>query len=147
VLTQVQLRQLVYDLGYQQRPQPGHVVTDNGRTCTYSSSLATDQPSRNIGSLVIISTSAGAEVWLTDPSRKRNADLARKTTIAGFPALILPNTTFVDYCGVAVDVHDGQYLEVESSPSGGAKGTSPDPYCAEAARVAEMAIQTLSGGR
>jgi hypothetical protein len=89
----------------------------------------------------------GAEVWLTDPDRKRNANLARKTTISAFPALVLPHPSIVDNCAVVVDVHDGQYLEVDSSPSGGAKGTSPDPYCAEAQRVAEMAIQTLSGGR
>jgi Protein of unknown function (DUF3558) len=143
VLTQDQLRQLAYDLGYQRAPGPGHVVTDNGRTCTYSSSRPTDQPSRDIGSLVIVSTSAGAEVWLTDPGRKSSADLARMTTVAGFPALVLPNPSFVANCAVAVDVNDGQYLGVQSRPSGGAEGTSPDPYCAEAQHVAELIVQNL----
>jgi hypothetical protein len=64
-----------------------------------------------------------------------------------FPALVLPNPSFVDNCAVVVDVHDGQYLEVDSSPSGGAKGSSPDPYCTEAQRVAGLAIQTLSTRR
>lgn len=149
VLTPDQLRQLAYDLGYQRAPRPGTDDIDHGPTCTYSSSRAPDQPSRNIGSLVIISTAAGAQIWLTDPARSSSAALARPTTIAGFPALVVPHPhpRFVDNCSVVLDVADGQYLAISSTSSGGGKGTSPDPYCAEAQRVAEMAIHTLSSRR
>jgi len=103
-----------------------------------------DQPSRKIGSLISISTSEGAEAWLTDPRRKTSADLHRKASVAGFPALILPHPSFVDDCAVVVDVHDGQYLEVDSSPGGDAEGTSPDPYCSEAGRVSGIVLRNLS---
>lgn len=144
VLTRDQLHQLAYDLGYQRAPQPDTSRIDDARTCVYSSSTPLDQPSRDIGSLVAISTSAGAEIWLSD-SRRNRTNPARQTTVDGFPGLIMPHPRIVDNCAVVIDVHDGQYLEVESSPSGGVKGTSPDPYCAEAQRVGEMVLQNLSG--
>jgi hypothetical protein len=144
VLTVKQLHLLAYDLGYQRRPQPGTSGVHGGPDCSYSSSLPPDQASRDIGVLISISTSEGAEAWLIDPARKSSADLARHATVAGFPALVLPNPKFVDNCAVVVDVHDGQYLEVAGNPSGGAKGSSPEPYCAEAQRVAELVIATLS---
>jgi len=144
VLTKPQLRQLAYDLGYQREPQPNTSAIDNARNCTYSSSAPPDQPSRDIGSLIAISLSAGAETWLTDPTRGGSAERARSATIEGFPALVMPHPRIVDNCAVVVDVHDGQYFLVASSPSGGAEGASPEPFCAEAQRVAEMVIQTLS---
>jgi hypothetical protein len=144
-LTPAQLHQLAYDLGYERPPVGGHVLLDDGRTCGYSSSRPTDQPSRDIGSMIIISTSAGAEVWITDMKNRSNT--ISQTTVMQFPALVVPHPNFVDICEVVVDVHDGQYLGVQSSASGQANGTSPDPYCAEAKRVAEMTIQTLSARR
>jgi hypothetical protein len=144
VLTSAQLHQLAYDMGYERPPQGGPVYTDNGRTCTYSSSRPTDQPSRDIGSLIDISTSAGAEVWLTDPSRKTTYS---QTTVLQFPALVIPHPNFPDVCLVVVDVHDGQYLEVLADPAGTSRGTSHDPYCAEAKRVAEMVMQNLLARR
>jgi hypothetical protein len=146
VLTQQQLHQLAYDLGYQRKPGPGTVGFDNGRSCGYSSSTPPDQPSRNIGSIVVISTSAGAEIWLTDPNRQGSGKRARRTTIAGFPALVMPHPRFVDNCAAVVDLHEGQYLMVESTPDG-FDDTKVEPYCAEAERVAGMAVQTLSARR
>lgn len=143
VLTDNQLHDLAYDLGYQRAPIAGTSAIDNVPICGYSSESPPDQPSRDIGSLIGISLSAGAEVWLTDPARKSSADLARQANIAGFPALVLPHPRIVDNCTAVVDVHEGQYLRVDSSSSGSVKGTSPEPYCAEAQRVAAMVIQTL----
>ena len=144
VLTFAQLHQLAYDLGYERPPGGVKVDTDNAPSCTYSSSRPTDQPSRDIGSLISIATSAGADVWLTDPGRKT---AYTQTTVAQFPALVIPHPNFDDVCLVVVDVHDGQYLAVESSPSGKGRGTSPDPYCAEAKRVAELVMQNLLARR
>lgn len=145
VLTFAQLHQLAYDLGYERPPIADQVYTDNGRTCTYSSSRPTDQPSRDIGSLIDISTSAGAEIWITE--KQSRARTIRQTTVVQFPALVIPHPNFKDVCAVIVDVHDGQYLDVQASPSGKGGGTSPDPYCAEAQRVAEMVMQNLLARR
>jgi hypothetical protein len=146
VLTRDQLHQLAYDLGYLDKPIESKSDIHGGATCAYASNSPPDQRRRDIGSLVGISTSEGADAWLTDPRRKTSADRRRPVTVAGFPALVLPHPSIVDNCGVVVDVHDGQYLEVDSSSSG-ARGTSPEPYCAEAQRVAEMVIQNLSARR
>jgi hypothetical protein len=144
VLTDNQLHELAYDLGYQRAPIPNTSAIDNARTCGYSSESPPDQASRDIGSLVAISLSAGAEAWLTDPARKTSADRARQAKVGEFPALVLPNPQVVDNCTVVVDVHERQYFRVDSSSSGSVKGTSPEPYCTEAQRVAGMIIQTLS---
>lgn len=146
VLTRDQLHKLVYDLGYLDKPIPTKSLIHGGPVCGYASSNPPDQPSRDLGSLVIISRSEGAEIWLTDPQRKRPPDKYRLTTIAGFPALVLPNPVIVTNCAIVVDVHDGQYLQVDSSANDG-KGTSSDPFCAEAQRVAGMVMENLLARR
>jgi Protein of unknown function (DUF3558) len=147
VLTRDQLHQLAYDLGYQRSPIAGKSAISGGPTCTYGSASPFDQPSRKIGSVIGVSTSEGAEAWLTDPHRKAAADLHRLAMIAGFPALVLPHPDIADFCAVVVDVHDGQYLEIYSSPDGGEEGTSPDPYCSEAQRVSGIVLQNLMARR
>jgi Protein of unknown function (DUF3558) len=146
VLTGDQLRQLAYDLGYLDKPVSTKSDVHGGPACQYASNSPPDQPARSIATQIGISTSEGAEAWLSDPRRKTSAELSRPATVAGFPALVLPHPRIVDNCGVVVDVHKGQYLDVSSSPTGG-RGTGPDPYCAEAQRVAEMVIQNLSARR
>jgi hypothetical protein len=147
VLTVDQLHQLAYDLGYQRSPITGKSDINGGPTCAYGSMDPPDQPSRKIGSLIGISTSEGADAWLTDPRRETSADLHRMATVAGFPALILPHPRFVDNCAVVVDVHAGQYLQVSSRPAGGADGTSPEPYCTEAQRISGIIVQNLLARR
>jgi hypothetical protein len=147
VLTGDQLHQLAYDLGYQRSPIAGKSGINGGPTCTYGSTSPFDQPSRQIGSQIGVSTSEGAEAWLTDPSRKAAADLHRSATIAGFPALVLPHPDVTDFCAVVVDVHEGQYLQISSSPEGGVEDTSPDPYCSEAQRVSGIVLQNLMARR
>jgi hypothetical protein len=144
VLTMDQLHQLAYDLGYQRQPILGKSDIHGGPSCLFSSTDPPDQPSRDLASLVLISTSEGAEVWLTDPRRKPPPDKYRLVTVMGYPALVLPHPFIVDNCDLVVDVHKGQYLEVDSSPGTSKSGTSPDPYCAEAQKVAGMIIQNLS---
>jgi hypothetical protein len=144
VLTGSQLHQLAYDLGYQRAPQPGRSGINGGKTCTYSSSTPPDQPSRDVAALIVISTSEGVVKWLTDPQRRSSTEAGRQTVVEGFPALVIPNPSVVDNCAVIVDVHDDQYLQVDGSADGGVRGTSPDPYCDEAQRVAGMVIETLS---
>ncbi|HEV8555588.1 MAG TPA: DUF3558 domain-containing protein [Actinophytocola sp.] len=147
VLTSDQLHQLAYDLGYQSSPIAGKSDINGGPTCTYGSMSPFDQPSRKIGSVIGVSTSEGAEAWLTDPHRKAAADLHRLATVAGFPALVLPHPDVADFCAVVVDVHDGQYLQISSTPDGGAKDTKPDLYCSEAQRVSGIVLQNLMARR
>jgi len=147
VLTRDQLHQLAYDLGYQRSPIAGKSDISGGPTCTYGSMSPFDQPSRKIDSVIGVSTSEGAEAWLTDPSRKAAADLHRMATVAGFPALVLPHPDIADLCGVVVDVHAGQYLEIYSTPGADAEDTTPDPYCSEAQRVSGIVLQNLMARR
>jgi Protein of unknown function (DUF3558) len=146
VLTRDQLRRLVYDLGYLDKPIATRSVINGGPACTYASQFPPDQPSRGIGSLVVISTSEGAEVWLTE-ARKPSPDKYRLTSIVGFPALVMPHPVLLDDCAVVVDVHAGQYLQVNSNPTHRQVNGPAEPYCAEAQRVAGMVMETLLARR
>jgi hypothetical protein len=145
LLTDKQLRELVYDLGYERSPRPSTSDIHDGPGCSFSSSRPRDQQTRDIGSLVGVSVTEGAEAWLTDPARKPDKP-PEIVDIEGFSALVLPHPKLPDNCMVVVDTAESQYLEVSSSPDTG-EGTSVEPYCAEAERVAGMAIQTLSASR
>ncbi|WP_233161018.1 DUF3558 domain-containing protein [Actinophytocola xanthii] len=146
LLTDAQLRELVYDVGYQSRPGRSTSGIHGGPGCTFSSSTPLGREGRNISVLFNVATTEGAEVWLTDPARYASARLARPATVEGFPALVVPHPRFVDSCMAVVDTADDQYLLVASEPDH-TNDTSSDRYCAEAERVATMAIQTLSATR
>lgn len=146
VLTDQQLRELAYDLGYNRPPLPEDSKVHDGPTCTYSSTGSSGNTNRDIVARIGVTTSQGAETWLTDPDREASAELAEPATVEDFPALVMPHPDFSDSCMVIVDTADGQYLSVAASPASG-EGTSPDPYCAEAERVAGMIIQTVSASR
>lgn len=145
LLTDQQLRELAYDLGYARPPQPDHSDIHGGPDCTFSSTGLSGGTDRNMASLVGISTSEGALAWITDPARVPDTR-PEVVTIEAFHALVLPHPKLADNCMVVVDTAEGQYLEVTSSQATG-EGTSPDPYCTEAERVAGMAIQTISASR
>ena len=145
LLTEGQLRELRYDLGYARPPRPDHSDIHGGPGCTFSSTGGAGGVDRNMRTLVGISTSEGALTWVTDPYRapEERPDVV---TVDRFSALVLPHPKFADNCLLVVDTAEGQYLEVSVSPAVG-EDTSPDPYCDEARRVAGMAIQTISATR
>lgn len=145
LLTDQQLRELDYDLGFARRPKVEDSSIHGGMTCTFASNGGDGGPDRDIHSLVGISTTEGALAWVTDPARAPDAR-PDVVTIERFSALVLPHPKFADDCLVVVDTADGQYLEVESSKATGG-GTSAELYCAEAERVAGMAIQTISASK
>ncbi|HEY0450930.1 DUF3558 family protein, partial [Actinophytocola sp.] len=139
-----QLHELDYDVGYDHPPLPDHSDFHGGPSCSFGSSRPLDgHPIRNIGALVAISTTEGADAWLTDPNRA-GAELASSATIEGFPALVLPHPVLRDDCMVVVDTADKQYIEVSVGPDTG-RDTVRKPYCDEAKRVSAMAIRTLTG--
>jgi hypothetical protein len=145
LLTDQQLRDLDYDLGYASPPVPGHDDIHGGRTCGFGSNGGNGGPNRNVDTLITISTTEGALAWVTDPARKP-ANRPDVVTVGGFPALVLPHPSLPDDCLIVVDTADGQYFDVNSGASNG-KGASAEPYCQEAERVATMAIQTISASR
>jgi uncharacterized protein DUF3558 len=144
LLTDQQLRELDYDRGYLRPPSADHSDFHGGPDCLFGSTSLTGGPNRNMSSLVGISTTEGALAWVTDPVRAPK-DRPEVVTVEGFSALVLPHPRLAGNCLVVVDTAQGQYLEVDSGPD---VGEGPyDPYCAEAARVAGMAIQTLTASR
>lgn len=145
VLTEQQLRELDYDLGYARPPLPGRSNIHDGPYCTYASNGGAGGPHRNIGSLIGISTTEGALAWVTDPAREPDAR-PEVADIEGFHALVLPHPLLPDNCLVVVDTAENQYIQVSSSPGGG-EYDDVEPYCTEAKRVASMAIQTISAAR
>lgn len=137
LLTDRQLRELDYDLGYARPPRPEPSRIHSGPTCTFSSTDLVGGDGRNMLTLVGISTTDGA---LDAADGAGRADVV---TIVDLFALVLPSPTLPDSCLVVVDTADGQYLEVSTSPVS-SEGTGRATYCAEAERVARMAIQTIS---
>ncbi|MGB3439467.1 MAG: DUF3558 domain-containing protein [Actinophytocola sp.] len=142
LLTIQQLRELRYDLGYARPPLADHSDIHGGVDCTFSSTGSAGGVGRNLRVLVGISTTEGALTWVTDPNRtpETRPDVV---TVDRYSALVLPHPLLPDNCLIVVDTAEGQYLEVWVSPALG-EDESVDPYCAEAARVAGMAIQTIS---
>lgn len=145
LLTEQQLRELRYDLGYARPPRPDHSDIHGGPDCTFSSTGGAGGVDRNMLTLVGISTSEGALTWVTDPDRAP-ANRPDVVTVDRYSAIVLPHPKLPDDCLVVVDTAEGQYLEVAVGPAVG-EGAGADPYCAEAARVAGMAIQTISASR
>lgn len=145
LFTEQQLRELAYDLGYARPPRPDHSDIHGGPDCTYASNGGSGGTDRNIRSLVGISTTEGALAWVTDPARAP-ARRPEVVTVDGFSALVLPHPKLADNCKVVVDTAEGQYLEVSSGQATG-EGSAPEPFCAEAERVAGMAVQTISASR
>ena len=145
LLTDRQLRELRYDLGYARAPLPDHSDIHGGRDCTFSSTGGAGGVDRNMATLVGIATTEDARTWVADPARAP-ATRPDVVPVDRFSALVLPHPKFPDDCLVVVDTGPRQYLEVSVSP---AMGEEPavDPYCAEARRVATMAIQTVSATR
>lgn len=145
LLTDRQLRELRYDLGYARPPVPDHSDIHGGPDCTFSSTSSGGSDNRNVVTLVGISTTEGALTWVTDPARvpENRPDVV---AVDRYSALVLPNPALPDDCLVVVDTAEGQYLEVSAGPAMGEQ-PSADPYCAEAERVAGMAIQTISATR
>jgi hypothetical protein len=145
LLTDQQLRELDYDLGYARPPLPGKSNIHGGPDCTFASNGGAGGSNRNMSSQVSISTTEGALTWVTDPAREPDTR-PEVADIQGFSALVLPNPRFPDDCLVVVDTAEGQYLQVASGESSGS-ADDPAPFCQEAKTVAGMAIQTISASR
>lgn len=145
LLTERQLRDLNYDLGYARPPTPGRDDIHGGASCVFASNGGSGGVNRNVGTLITISTTEGALAWVNDPAREPSSR-PEVASVEGFYALVLPHPKVPDDCLIVVDTANGQYLDVSSGASSG-NGTGVETYCAEAERVAGFAIQTISASR
>lgn len=141
LLTDRQLRDLNYDLGYASPPSPGRADIHGGPRCVFGSNGG-GGINRDVGTLISISTAEGALAWVTDPARKhrKRPDVIM---VSGFYALVLPHPMLPNDCLIVLDTAEDQYLAVASGASSGA-GTDVDQYCEEATQVADMASQTVT---
>ena len=140
LLADRQVRELDYDLGYARPPKGDRSSVHGGRTCTFSSSELSGGTSRNMLTLIGISTTAGALTTVTGTTAPE------VVTVQEFSALVMPNSVLPDSCLVVVDTADGQYLDVSSSAVH-SEGAGPQSYCDEAQTVARMALQTIAPTR
>ncbi|WP_083383807.1 DUF3558 domain-containing protein [Allokutzneria albata] len=134
VLTDQQLEQLRYSKT--RLPDTGNRLGE--AQCSVGNTFGSPP---NYGSLISLIVNEDITEWFT-PDRQAGLSATNKIDIAGFPALEVTGKQLKDDCQVLVDVANGEYLDILSSPRG-ERGTSPEPFCAEARRVAELAMQTL----
>lgn len=87
-------------------------------------------------------TDEGADLWISDEAQ----DTAKVIAIVGFGALEVRTPGVDTLCNVEVDVAKGQFLDVMFRDGGNATPLSQDDLCLGAQRVAEAAVQSLSGG-
>jgi uncharacterized protein DUF3558 len=141
LLTSAQLGELQYDPNV--HSPMVDAITDSP-TCAYVS------PGRNVSAMVSTVRGERASDWLTDPQRHPFLP-PKPITVAGFPALQVlptPNARSLGGCVVVVDVHDGQYLMVQSTITDRYSDVvepDPRPYCAEDETITEKVIDTLDG--
>ncbi|WP_086819526.1 DUF3558 domain-containing protein [Allokutzneria sp. NRRL B-24872] len=138
LLTDQQLEQLTY--GRNRLPDKGSRLGE--AQCSVGNDFG---PMPRLGSLISLVVSEDITAWLT-PERQSGLEGSQRISIAGYPALEITGKATKDDCQVVVDVADGQYLDILSAPNRG-RGTSPEPYCVEAKRVAEMVMTTLLAKR
>lgn len=142
MLTKDQAREMTYDKGYQRPPMHDTNDVTGAPDCSFSSSTS------GHGLLIAAVTTEDASVWLTNPDRE-TVDPPQKTTVVGFPALRFepkPTDDLPDNCHLIIDVHDGQYIDIFVNDLNG-DPAPPSTYCAEADKVAPLAIETAENRR
>jgi hypothetical protein len=108
-----------------------------GRKC----SLVGFEP-RDIALSFTLATSSGLNQLLAPGVLRGTTD---PTAVAGFPAVIA-RPTLIDVCAVAIDVAEGQFLDIQFRDAGNRPPIPQDQLCRDAVQVAEAAMQTMQGG-
>lgn len=134
VLTPAQRAQLGFDRG----PTPGSEEGfGDAATCSFRNSRA------NVATRLALVTIEGVEVWTSDTAQVD----ATPTVIAGFPALVIRTPGLDLACNVAVDVAEGQHIDVLYRDDGSEPPPPLDQLCAGATRVAEAVVTSLDTPR
>ena len=105
----------------------------NAATCSHRNSTA------KVGARLSLITMEGMDVWTDDTAQVE----ATPVVIEGFPALVIRTPELNLSCNVAVDVAEGQHLDVLFRDDGANPPPPLDQLCAGAERVARDAVMTL----
>ncbi|WP_084792147.1 DUF3558 domain-containing protein [Actinopolyspora mortivallis] len=121
-------------LGFDRDPLPGvERGFADAETCSYRNSRA------KVGARLALVTGEGVHVWTSDTAQVR----ASPVTVEGMPALVIRTPGLDLACNVAVDVAEGQHLDVLYRDDGATPPPPLDRLCAGARRVAEAAVRSL----
>lgn len=122
-------------LGFDREPLPdSDAGFGNAATCSYRNTTA------KVGARLALITTEGMRVWTDDTAQVE----ASPVLVDGFPALVIKTPGLDLSCNVAVDVAEGQHLDVLYRDDGGQPPPPVDQLCAGAQRVAEEAVRTLA---
>jgi hypothetical protein len=131
VLTTAQRAQL----GFDRDPLPdSEGGFGDAPTCSFRNTKA------KVGARLSLITSEGMNVWTDDTAQVE----ATPVVIGGFPALIIKTPDLDLSCNVAVDVAQGQHLDVLYRDDGAQPPAPLNQLCAGAQRVAEDSVRSLA---
>lgn len=122
-------------LGFDREPTAGSDAGfDDAATCSYRNTTA------KVGARLSLISTESVGVWTDDTAQVE----ATPRVIAGFPALIIKTPGLNLSCNVAVDVAEGQHIDVLYRDDGAQPAPPLDQLCAGAERVAEEAVGGLA---
>ncbi|RKT85392.1 Protein of unknown function [Saccharopolyspora antimicrobica] len=122
-------------LGFDRDPMPdSEAGFGNAATCSYRNTTA------KVGARLALITTEGMGVWTDDTAQVE----ATQVMVGEFPALVIKTPGLNLSCNVAVDVAEGQHLDVLYRDDGAQPPSPVDQLCAGAQRVAEDAVATLA---
>ncbi|MBE9376402.1 DUF3558 domain-containing protein [Saccharopolyspora sp. HNM0983] len=122
-------------LGFDRRPiADSDAGFGDAATCSHRNTTA------KIGTRLALITTESIGVWTGDTAQVE----AEPQVIGGFPSLVIKTPGLDLSCNVAVDVAEGQHLDVLYRDDGGRPAPPLDQLCAGAQRVAEEAVAGLS---
>jgi hypothetical protein len=102
-------------------------------TCSFRNSGA------KVGARLSLVTAESMNVWTDDTAQVE----ATPVVVAGFPGLVIKTPDLDLSCNVAVDVADGQHLDVLFRDDGAQPPAPLDQLCRGAQRVADNAVTSL----
>ncbi|GAA2781394.1 DUF3558 domain-containing protein [Saccharopolyspora taberi] len=121
-------------LGFDREPLPdSEAGFGDAATCSYRNTTA------KVGARLSLITTEGMGVWTDDTAQVE----ATPVVIGGFPALVIKTPDLELSCNVAIDVADGQHVDVLYRDDGGRPAPPLESLCAGAQRVAEDTVASL----
>jgi hypothetical protein len=122
-------------LGFDREPLPdSEGGFGDAPTCSFRNTTA------KVGARLSLITTQGMSVWTDDTAQVE----ATPVVIGGFPALVIKTPDLDLACNVAVDVAQGQHLDVLYRDDGGQPAPPLEQLCQGAQRVAEDAVTSLT---
>lgn len=123
-------------LGFDRDPLPdSEGGFGDAPTCSFRNTTA------KVGARLSLITTEGMGVWTDDTAQVE----ATSVVLRGFPSLVIRTPDLDLSCNVAVDVAEGQHLDVLYRDDGARPAPPLDQLCSGARRVAEAAVASLAG--